>query len=450
MKRIIYAAFIMLSLPIFTSCGRIFDGLVDLFIEDKETREIVKESASVAKEIGKETVSIIKEIHEESVSNNLKHEKPDPLDGYKVLTIRKDNIKGKQYLFPYVQYKDKRVEHKINVMLQLCTFGTLIKDLEGNGYDGVNQIVRCAMNDLLPPTYFVDATFSRNICLKIKLSTHTGVKTGSVFNFNPQTGDLYDFREFFDDKDYFKFQSDLMGYEIREEQDLYDLIDFEFSQNTVKFIIANNSRFVPFEYAKLKISDLEPYLNDYGRAALITGEGLENYHSNSYPKLYEGVIGGDSVYYYRPRPFCGLKDALFYLNSGKIATTDDSSLDLLDGPYQKSALVQSDERADVRICDKYWYDCQMFVSHIDSAHSTDTDILSESNSPDYKYKDLGRDLFCYHVVPDGLEGIYQIPLPIDHSDETTLYVDYDETSFNERLNKYGVKPQKYQVKLKKM
>ena len=69
---------------------------------------------------------------------------------------------------------------------------------------------------------------------------------------------------------------------------------------------------------------------------------------------------------------------------------------------------------------------------------------------------MGKDLFCYRVTEEGLEGYYQTPYPLDHYSKVTAFgLDEDEEEREEeryriRIEKYGITSQKYQVKLKKM
>lgn len=377
----------------------------------------------------------------------------EPLKGYKVFKIRRSNLLyGRDYVFPYIQMEDKEVERKVNAILQMQNFDVVFNGSDGSCVDGIDHIVRCSYEGK-PRTKFYDNTFSRNIRIKLALTYRDGTDMYYYYNFNPKTGDLYHLQDFFSKENYYQFQSKLLGYEVTDDEDLVDFSDFEFNEEEIGILISLSSRFEMHEYLKTNISDIEPLLNDYGRAALITGEGLEKYHTKLPPFLYEGMIGDEPVYYLRDHPFKGDRDKLFFRNTGKFGELD-GKLHFLEVPEEKETIIYDYEIARPNIlqyCDSYWYDCQISVKHIEK----DTAIFVSGDDdfrPKYVYKDYGMDLFCFHVTEYGLEGYYQTPYPSDHELKVSLFEpDEDPTEeYKDRIEKYGVKPQKYQVNLKKM
>lgn len=443
-RNILLALFL---LPVFSSCAGIFDSIVDFLIEDKDTRETVKVAASIAKEVGEETVNVAKEIGKELISMESDTVSLDPLDGYKVHTIQKSVCNSDNtYKFPRIEYKDKYVERKVNAMLQLLYFGVLLKDDEGNGFDGINHIVRNSYDHNLGRTVFYDNTFSRCISIRIDEQKYGG-EARSFFNFNPKTGELYHLEDFFYEAAYYEFQSKILGYKVSDRREFVS-ISFSPTQTKLFLIIRGEGMRMP-AYEWINISDIEHLLNDYGRAALITGEGLENYHTNVTPLLYEGKIGEEPVIFLRTHPFGSTHDALYFLRTGKFGR--DNSIELLREPEQPSAHVQVEDRVFIDICNKYWNDCQIIVKHIDKLDPKVEEGKINCN-PWYLYNDIGRDLFCFRITSEGLEGYYQIPYPIDHDQ---IVYDYDKTFYSERelnnrVKNCGMTPKKFQVKLKKM
>ena len=414
---------IMTIIPFFSSCSKIYTGL----------KNILGEMAHEMEEETKKTPF-------------------EPLKGYKIITIERFSLQyGRDYKFPYVQMEDKEVERKVNALLQMGNFGVVFNEPDGSCVDGIDHIERLSYEGK-PRTNFYDDSFSRNLSIKISHTHGDGTKTLFYYNFNPKTGDLYHLEDFFSGENYYQFQSKLLGYELINEDDIVDLSNFEFNQTEIGVRISLSSRFDLTQYSVIKISDIEPLLNDYGRAALITGEGLEKYHTNLPPLLYEGTIGDEPVYYLREHPFGGDRDQLFFRNTGKFGDLD-GEWSLLEYPEQLSTIIDERDRKNIRYCDSYWYDGRFRIKHIE--RKKDAAGLKPGDNdyhPHYVYKDKGKDLFCYHVTEDGLEGYYQTPYPLGHELKVTGYdLDKDEEEmYRYRIEKYGVKPQKYQVKLKKM
>ena len=421
---------IMAIIPFFSSCSKIYNGL----------KNILKEVAHAMEE-------------------DMKKPPFEPLEGYKIIKIERRNLNDwHNYKFPYILMENKEVERKVNGLLQMRNFGVVFNGPDGSCVDGIDHIVRLSYEGK-PTTSFYDDSFSRNLSIKIAFTESDGTETLRYYNFNPKTGDLYHLEDFFSEENYYLFQSKLLGYEVTEEEDLADLSNFEFTQDKIGVRISLSSRFDLTQYSVIKISDIEPLLNDYGRAALITGEELEKYHTDLPPLLYEGMIGEEPVYYLRERPFRGGRDQLFFRNTGKYGERNEE-VSLLEIPEERKIIPSERDRKNIYFCDGYWYDIQFLIKYIDRERGSkglkpgDRDYF-----PHYDYKDFGTDLFCYHVTEDGLEGYYQTPCPWDHKLTVTGF-DYsedeefrrreDEEEYKDRIEDYGIKPQKYQVKLKKM
>lgn len=409
----------MAIIPFFSSCSKICKGLINLLKE--VTYETKEDTTNVPFE---------------------------PLNGYKIITIERCCLQyGRDYKFPYVQMEDKEVERKVNAMLQMRNFGVVFNGPDGSCVDGIDHFERWSYEEDMPSIRFSDNSFSRNLRVRIEYgTTRSGYR---YYNFNPKTGDLYHLEDFFSEENYYKFQSKLLGYELIDEDDLVDCSSFEFNQTEIGVLISLSSRFEQYKYLKMNISDIEPLLNDYGRAALITGEELDKYHTNLPPLLYEGMIGEEPVYYLRRYPFGG-KDEIFFRNSGKFGKRD-GEWSLLEYPEQLSIIIDEREKTNIRYCDSYWYDGRFWIKHIERVYANEKPG-EKDYFPHYDYKDFGMDLFCYHVTEDGLEGYYQTPYPVDHEMKVTGFniEKNKEEKYRRRIEKYGVKPQKYQVKLKKM
>lgn len=413
----------MAIIPFFSSCSKIYNGL----------KNILKEVAHAMEE-------------------DMKKPPFEPLEGYKIVKIERRNLNDwHNYKFPYILMENKEVERKVNALLQMENFGVVFNGPDGSCVDGIDHIVRLSYAGK-PTTKFYDDSFSRNLSIKIAFTESDGTETLFYYNFNPKTGDLYHLEDFFNIENYCQFQSKLLGYEVTYE-DLADLSNFEFTQDKIGVRISLSSRFDLTQYSVIKISDIEPLLNDYGRAALITGEGLEKYHTDLPPLLYEGTIGEEPVYYLREHPFIGGRDQLFFRNTGKYGERAEE-VNLLEFPDERRIRLNEIERKDIEFCDAFWYDGPFWIEHIDK-EKEDPDGLKPGDRdyyPFYVYKDMGKDLFCYHVTEDGLEGYYQTPCPSDHEMKVTGFNTNEdaEEDYRYRIEEYGVKPQKYQVKLKKM
>ncbi|MBP5455737.1 MAG: hypothetical protein J6Y37_04500 [Paludibacteraceae bacterium] len=414
---------IMAIIPFFSSCSQVYNGLKNIL-------------GAVAHEMEEET----------------KETPFEPLEGYKIIKIERVSLQyGRDDVFPYIQMEDKEVERKVNTMLQMRNFGVVFNGSDGSCVDGIDHIVRWSYEEEMPSIRFYDNSFSRNLRIRIEYgTTRSGYR---YYNFNPKTGELYHLEDFFSEENYRLFQSKLLGYEVSKDH-LADFSYFEFNQTEIGVLISLSSRFDQYKYLKINISDIEPLLNDYGRAALITGEELDKYHTNLPPLLYEGMIGEEPVYYLRKHPFGG-EDEIFFRNTGKFGERD-GDVNFLEVPEERRTVIYDYERDRPDIlhyCDSYWYDCRFRIKHIErEKDAAGLEPGDQNYFPHYVYKDKGKDLFCYHVTEDGLEGYYQTPYPLGHELKVTGFdLDKDEEEMYEyRIEKYGITPQKYQVKLKKM
>ena len=421
MRKIRTIILIMAIMPLFLSCSKICNGMINILKE-------------VAYEMGEDTTNVPFE----------------PLEGYKIIKMESRSLRyGRDYKFPYVQMEDKEVERKVNARLQMGNFGVVFNGPDGSCVDGIDHFVRFSYEEDMPSIRFSDNSFSRNLRIRIEYgSTRAGY---IYYNFNPKTGDLYHLEDFFSEENYYLFQSKLLGYELIDEDDLVDLSNFEFNQTEIGVLISLSSRFDQYKYLKINISDIEPLLNDYGRSALITGEDLDKYHTDLPTLLYEGTIGEEPVYYLRRYPFGG-EDQLFFRNSGKFGERD-GEWSLLEFPEQMEIIPSERDRKNIYFCDSYWYDGQFRIKHIEKVRASEgLEPGDDDYYPHYEYKDFGMDLFCYRVTEDGLEGYYQTPYPLGHELKVTGFNlnEEEEEDYRYRIEKYGVKPRKYKVKLKKM
>ncbi|MBO7507031.1 MAG: hypothetical protein J6T67_06570 [Paludibacteraceae bacterium] len=410
-------------IPFFSSCSKICDGLMDL--------------------LGSASHKVKDVVHEKMKEDTTQ----SPFEGCEILKIERHILYDNhtfEYVFPYIQMEDREVERKVNAILQMENFDVVFNGPDGSCVDGIDHIARCFRGD--GPTKFYDNSFSRNLSIEIvNKPNFDWQKIKYHYNFNPKTGDLYHLEDFFSEENYRLFQSKLFGYEMYS---LKNLSNFEFTQDKIIVRLYRytfiGKLFNKYSYYEINISDIEPLLNDYGRAALITGEGLEKYHSNL-SLLYEGTIGDEPVYYYGGYSY----GQLFFKNTGKFGWNEE--VHFLNFPEGKENSPDS-----LRCSDSCWYDCRFRIKHIESLFS---------NGLVEDYKDCGYDLFCYHVTEDGLEGYYQTPYPPDHDLKVKrfdfvreeniedIYIksieEYKE-EYKSRIEEYGVNPQKYKVKLKKL
>lgn len=145
----------------------------------------------------------------------------------------------------------------------------------------------------------------------------------SYHNFNPQNGDRYSsLRDFFTEENYKHFHAYVTtkrqinlsrqiqedeeyskGYEenAREFLELIaesDLKSFYFNNDSIFFDSSNllhkNGPFQGLDHViGIPIKDIAYLLNDFGKAALLTGKNLKNFRSESEPQLHEGTIASD-------------------------------------------------------------------------------------------------------------------------------------------------------------
>lgn len=107
--------------------------------------------------------------------------------------------------FPVIQSKNKYAADKINTLLQLFHLELLIDKKEKHIFE---QVTRDFLYGIIASEYTILTNSEHNLAVKFNMvssgaSVHTFV---TYHNFNPENGDLYDLRDFFDAHNFIKFK----------------------------------------------------------------------------------------------------------------------------------------------------------------------------------------------------------------------------------------------------
>jgi len=226
--------------------------------------------------------------------------------------------------FPVLSGNDTSVTGKINNHLQLCELEIINGKRDKSIFDWITRYQIGFYGRKTDMSYQVLSNSDRNfaVCFDETSCGMTCHYWRSYHNFNPRNGDRYSLlRDFFTEDNYKAFHTYvtvkrqhcilLQLYEEKSSHEYIrlfwnnlmpsiskdDLKSYYFNSDSIFFDSFNlTGKNDPLRYAVdhvvgIAIKDIEPLLNDFGRAALITGYSLKNLRSASEPQLYEGCIG---------------------------------------------------------------------------------------------------------------------------------------------------------------
>lgn len=235
---------------------------------------------------------------------------------------------GEEFHFPIIQSTDKIVEEKINVHLQLGEL-QLIKGKEKKSIFEVSSIDNGTIyGGKVSIVYSVLVNTDKILSIKFDQSS-CGATCGywvRYHNFNPQNGDRYVLKDFFNDTNYRTFKSILTPirqFKIKKQIEQHsrsgeklehlenylcafiaddELDDFYFTSDSLYFdnenLLNKHDKFLDLDHiTAISIESIKHLLNDLGKAALISGKDLKTYRSFTEPQLYEGTIAGKSHFY---------------------------------------------------------------------------------------------------------------------------------------------------------
>ncbi|AEK23014.1 Hypothetical protein Ccan_08960 [Capnocytophaga canimorsus Cc5] len=237
--------------------------------------------------------------------------------------------------FPLIHCANKYTENKINTLLQLCKLELLIDKKEKHIFE---QVTREFMYGLIALKYTILNNSDRNLSIKFDgvssgASVHTFV---NYYNFNPENGDRYDLRDFFDTDNFIKFKELFNQKQIhlvlkqvdslkkKKNTDTYEIYlleyilteklkkevsfdDFYFTEDKIFFDFENLIE-KPLKRLELKtisyitIDEIKHLLNDIGKVVFITGKNLKNHRSKHGTQLYEGFIAEKYPFYFTTFP----------------------------------------------------------------------------------------------------------------------------------------------------
>jgi hypothetical protein len=215
--------------------------------------------------------------------------------------------------FPVVYTHNKQVQEKINIQLQLGEL-ELLKGKETKSlFERIKPHPELFSERKVFMNYEILTNSNRNLAVRFSESSAGMTMSYWIryYNFNPQNGDRYSLPDFFSERDFTAFKeyvTMIRKEKINRQQDgeeyFYlskyietdDLDDFYFTDDSIYIDNRNLLHKSQFDFeandhiTAIPLSDIEHWLNDFGRSALITGNGLDLYRSTGEPQLYEGLI----------------------------------------------------------------------------------------------------------------------------------------------------------------
>lgn len=234
-----------------------------------------------------------------------------------------------EFHFPIIHSKNKIVEEKINVHLQLgelnCVKGkekhSIFEEISRD--KSADHIVKSSID------FSILQNTERNLSLRLYQSSCNEKCDYWVtyHNFNPQNGDRYVLSDFFEEESYSTFRTIVSEKRIHElqtqitelkktvksakylEEYIYtdiisdNLESFYFTEDSIYFdnenLIADADKFLELNHiTAISIESIDSLLNNFGKVVFLTGRNLKNFRSISEPQLYEGVIDNSTTFYF--------------------------------------------------------------------------------------------------------------------------------------------------------
>ncbi|MBP1646402.1 MAG: hypothetical protein H6Q16_1980 [Bacteroidetes bacterium] len=267
------------------------------------------------------------------------------LEKYQVSEEYKDIV---DLVFPIISCENSKVKEKINTYIQLNELD-IIKGLEKNNiferrFDEAKFTFPSIPEGLVNLNYQLLNNTQNNFSFSLNHLYEWATSSYWIeyYNFNPQNGDRYNLKDFFDSTNYHKMK-ELLYPHFKElfyndnnqckdidtnyyldvflnEEFLFD--DFYFTKDSLFFdifnILGKHDKFciekTRFGIPILKIKHL---LNEYGIAAMISGDNLYKYSYIGGVQFYKGKVDEKYDFYL----LYSLNERKTYLN-GKFITTN--------------------------------------------------------------------------------------------------------------------------------
>jgi hypothetical protein len=240
----------------------------------------------------------------------------------------KDISKGNSFSFPIFESEDSLTSFKINAYLQLWELNLLIEKNKAYPFSMINKDGNEELYEGFKPLSSIHYKIMENTTkmLSLKISSCTSISAEcwtNYYSFNPQNGDRYFLADFVDRNDKEKFKDVIAEkskqYFIQQCEAFSDEISFSLQDSIIakidrwkknniidKFFFSKDSIFINHDYilgygfnrfdlpfstfTGIEISAFSNLLNAHGKAALLTGDKLKDFHSVQEPQVYFGKI----------------------------------------------------------------------------------------------------------------------------------------------------------------
>lgn len=243
------------------------------------------------------------------------------------LKIEKES-EGK-FHFPIIHTKNKIVEEKINVHLQLGELNCVKGKEKHSIFEEVSKGNSAENLGKSSIDFSILNNSDRNLSLRLYQSTcHENCDYWVTYhNFNPQNGDRYVLKDFFDEENYLIFKKQVSEKRIADlqnqisvlkktvksvkylEEYIYNDIEndnlesFYFTEDSIYFdnenLVAGVDKLFELNHiSAISIENIESLLNNFGKSVFLTGKNLKNFRSFSEPQLYEGMIDNTVSFYF--------------------------------------------------------------------------------------------------------------------------------------------------------
>lgn len=240
----------------------------------------------------------------------------------------KDISKGSNYSFPIFESEDSLTSFKVNTYLQLWELNLLIEKNNAYPFSMINKDGNEELYEGFKPLSSIHYKIMENTTkmLSLKISSCTSISAEcwtNYYSFNPQNGDRYFLADFVDRNDKEKFKDVIAEkskqYFIQQCEAFSDEVSFSLQDSIIakidrwkknniinKFFFSKDSIFINHDYilgygfnrfdlpfstfTGIEISAFSNLLNAHGKAALLTGDKLKDFHSVQEPQVYFGKI----------------------------------------------------------------------------------------------------------------------------------------------------------------
>lgn len=245
--------------------------------------------------------------------------------------LKIENISNKEdFNFPTIYSTDTLTSEKINIHLQLSELDLIKGKERKNIFEVVTENSEGIYGSKTSINYEILNNNERvlTLCFDESSCGMTCAYWNRYYNFNPQNGNRYFLQDFFSEPNFKKIKDLVVKERQRDferqltslkkesqdpeldelKTDIFsrisedDLTDFYFNKDSLFFdswnLLDKNAKFLGFETVTgIAIKQIQNLLNDYGKAILISGQGIVNYQGTTNPQLFEGIIGKHNKIY---------------------------------------------------------------------------------------------------------------------------------------------------------